>query len=59
MDKQGLINYLNRKYEALEFWEALIKVVPWHENLRRIKAEIVEAKGRLKKIGEVEKDEFN
>ena len=53
MDKQQLIDYLNRKYEALEFREGLIDVVPWYENLRRIKAEIAEAEGKLNKIREV------
>jgi hypothetical protein len=50
MDKQQLIDYLNRKYEALEFWEALREVVPSEQIIAQLQKEIWEARLLLNKV---------
>ena len=50
---QELIEYLNRKYEALEFWTRLRGVIPIENKIKLIEIEITEAKQKLKKLRSV------
>lgn len=51
MNKQQLADYLDRKHESLEFWEALREVVPSEQVICSLKYQIREAE---KQINEME-----
>lgn len=52
--KQELIDYLNRKYEAHDFWCSLRHVVKIEEKIKLLEREIKEAHDELVEIRKLE-----
>lgn len=48
MNKQELIDYLNSRYEALEFWEGLREVMKCEQKTCSLKYQITKARKELK-----------
>lgn len=54
MNKQQLIEYLNAKYEALDFWNSLNGVLHFDKKIELLNTEIAEAKRKLERIRQKE-----
>lgn len=54
MDKRQLIDYLELKREALDFWEELMPEVDFPQKRALLRSEIAEAEAELKKVRDKE-----
>jgi hypothetical protein len=54
MDMSEVIEYLERKHEALEFWKGLRDVIPVENKIKELESEIKSAKEKLGRLKEIE-----